>query len=105
MTSQTTKLHLEALMDMLMKWRQNTGESPRELALSEKNYLGLASDLGFESMGAPPRFIYRRPSYAFGTLDATVAAAALEEIRIADSFVFHGPGGPITIRNADAEKR
>lgn len=91
----------EALMNSLIAFARAGGEGPREITLSLRDYPWLASDLGANDPTAPLRLVYRHdtpPEFAgpVGTTQPT----RYEEIRIGKSFVFNGPLGPVTIKEA-----
>ena len=96
--------HVEALYESITAWLGATGEWPTAITLPRRHFLALAADLGVDDPGAERRAVLEY-EMRFEPLregaDPTARTYKSRLVRVGTSFVFNGPGGAVTIREAD----
>lgn len=93
--------HAEALISSIIKWLQETGSAPTEMVLPERAFLNLAADLRICHPSARIWAVSDPTNImSFANADPMAKNDPWRDVQVEDSFVFNGPGGPITIRRA-----
>lgn len=88
-------------MDSLIAFARAGAKGPKEIVLPTRDFLWLAGDLGLDDGRSPLRYVLDpRPVPSFAEPSPKAETFKTKTVRVPDSFVFNGPCGPVTIREA-----